>query len=354
MDQRIAKAAKTLVDYSTKVKKGERVIIYSDVAAKDMALECYRLCLLRGALPKLKFSVSGHGYTYYKYANKDQLSHFPEEEFFEIKRTDAVIYIGAPENTRELTNTDPKKLSLRRKTIKRISDWRVEKTRWVIFHFPTNASAQEADMSLSEFEDFVFKSVDLDWKQLSKRYEKLRAILDKGSEVRITGEDTDITLDITGRKAINSAGSHNMPDGEVFTAPVETKTEGRIRYTFPAIYAGREVDDVILEFKKGKVVKATAAKNEKFLKTLIATDNGSGYLGELGIGTNYNIKTHVKQILFDEKIGGTIHLALGMAYKECGGTNQSAIHWDMIKDLRNGGKVTVDGKVIQKDGKFLV
>ncbi|MFH1408602.1 MAG: aminopeptidase [Nanoarchaeota archaeon] len=353
MDPRIKRSAEILVDYSTKVKKGEKVIISADVAAKDLALECFKLCIQRGALPKIEWSVPGQAYIYYKYASQEQLKNFPQIAFDEIKQTQAVIFIGASQNTRELTNTQPDYIGLRRKTLKPISDWRVQKTKWCIFDYPTQAFAQDADMSLSEFEDFVFKAVDLDWEKHAKQYIRLKEILDKGEKVQIIGDDTDITLGIKGRTSINSNGTYNMPDGEVFMAPVETETEGRIHYTFPAIYGGREVDDVVIEFSKGKVVKATAKKNEDMLKKLIKTDKGASYLGELGIGTNFHIQKFVKQILFDEKIGGTIHLALGMAYKEGGGVNESAIHWDMIKDLRVGGKILVDGKVIQKDGKFV-
>ncbi|MFH1133374.1 MAG: aminopeptidase [Nanoarchaeota archaeon] len=353
MDPRIEKAADILVKQSCKVVKGERVIISTDIAAKDLALACYKRCLLAGAIPKIRTSLPGAAFLYYTLAKKPQIMDFPEEEFFEIKRTDCIIYLNAPENTRELSNTAPSLIGLRRKVVKEISDWRVQKTRWVLFNFPSDALAQEADMSLEEYTDFVFKATNIDWAAHAKKYEPLKRILDRGKEVHIVGEDTDIWLDITGRTAINSSGRHNVPDGEVFMGPVETKTEGHIRYTFPAIYGGREVQDVRLEFKKGKVVKATAAKNEQLLKTLIKTDKGACMLGELGVGTNFMIDRFVKQILFDEKIGGTIHLALGMAYKEGGGVNESAIHWDMIKDLRKGGRLEVDGKTIQKDGKFL-
>jgi aminopeptidase len=209
-------------------------------------------------------------------------------------------------------------------------------------------------MSLEEFEDFAFDAMLIDYKKLSKQEEKIKKILDKGSKVRIIGKDTDISFSIKGRVGVKCAGERNIPDGEVMTAPVEKSTEGHIAYSYPAIYGGKEVSGVKLWFKKGKVVKATAEKNEKYLHAMLKTDKGASYLGELGIGMNYGIKRFIKQILFDEKIGGTIHLALGSAYKECKGTNESALHWDMILDLKKGGKLIVDGKVIQKNGKLLI
>jgi aminopeptidase len=238
------------------------------------------------------------------------------------------------------------------KTVNPVSEIILKKDNWVIVDYPTNALAQDAEMSLEEFEDFVFSATNVDWKKESRRQDKLKAILDKGKQVRIIGEDTDLTFSIKGRQGIKCCGHRNMPDGEVFIAPVETTTKGYVKYTYPAIKGGREVTGIKLWFEKGKVVKATAEKNEAYLNKMLQTDKGAKYLGEFGIGTNYNIKRFVKQILFDEKIGGTVHLALGRAYKEGGGKNQSAIHWDMIKDLKVGGEIWIDNRCIQKNGKF--
>lgn len=351
---RITKVAKILVNHSCKIKKGEYVQIWVDYKAKAMALEVYKQVLRKGAYPSVKLGLPGSTYTYYKYATEEQLKHFPGISWYEIKKTDAVIYIGAPVNTRELSNVSPKKISMRRKVTEKISKWRTERTKWVIFDYPTEAFAQEADMSLEEFKNFVYRATLIDWKKLTEKQAKIKKVLDRGNKVRIKSKDTDITFSIKGRKAINSDGTYNMPDGEVFIAPREKTTKGYIKYTYPAIYGGREVSGVYLEFKKGKVVKAKAEKNENFLKEMIRTDEGAKYLGEFGIGTNPKIKKFIKNILFDEKIGGTIHLALGMAYKMEGGTNKSAIHWDMIKDLRKGGEVWIDKKLFIKDGKFMI
>jgi aminopeptidase len=351
-DPRIKRLADILVNYSVKIKKGDLVRLNFEEDGKELALECYKLILKRGAFPSINASMPGFAYTYYQNASEAQLKKFPKLAMIEAKMINASIGIGAEYNTKELTNIDPKKISMRRKITRTITDVIIKKNNWVICEFPTNALAQDAEMSLEEFEDFAYTATNLDWQKESKKQDRLKAILDKGKKVRILAPDTDLTFSIAGRKAIKCDGHRNMPDGEVFIAPCEDTTEGYIKYTYPAIYGGREVAGVHLEFKNGKVIKATAEKGEDFLKEMIASDKGSCKLGEFGVGVNFGIKRFVKQILFDEKIGGTIHLALGMAYPEGGGKNKSAVHWDMIKDLRKGGKVLVDGKVIQENGKF--
>ena len=351
-DPRIKKLADILVNYSIKIKKGDTIQLSFEAKAKPLALECYKLILKRGAFPLVKTAMEGFGYAYYKLASKEQLKKFPKLAMYEAKNIQGSISIGGEYNTKEMTNIDPKKVAERRKVTRPISDVHIKRNNWVICQYPTNALAQDAEMSLEEFEDFVYSACIKDWTKESKRQDKLKKLMDKTKKVRITAKDTDITFSLKGRQGIKCCGTRNMPDGEVFAAPVDDSADGYIKYTFPAIYGGREVSGVYLEFKKGKVVKATAEKGEKFLKQMIATDKGSCGLGEFGVGVNYGIKKFVKQILFDEKIGGTIHLALGMAYPEGGGKNKSAVHWDMIKDLKKGGAIYFDGKCIQKNGKF--
>lgn len=352
VDTRIKNLADILVNYSIKIKKGDMIEVNFGVNAKELALEVYKLVLQKGAIPVVHAGVPGFAYNYYKYANKDQLTTFPKIAMAKAKATAGEISIGASINTKELTSINPKKIALRRKVVKPVQDVEIKKNNWVICQFPTNALAQDAEMSLDEFEDFVYDACIKDWAKESKKQNRLKKMLDKGKQVRITAEDTDLTFSIKGRQGIKCDGKRNMPDGEVFIAPVENSTEGYIKYNYPAIYSGREVDGIFLRFNKGKVIEAKAEKGEKILKEMIATDKGSCKLGELGIGVNYNIKQFIKQILFDEKIGGTVHLALGMAFPEGGGKNKSAIHWDMVKDLRRGGAIYIDGKLIQKNGKF--
>ena len=352
VDSKIIKLANILTNHSIKVKKGDLIELSFGTEAAPLALECYKNILKKGAFPVIHCAPSGFSYAYYKNAKEEQLLKTPVIAMFEAQKAAGSISIGAPLNTRELTNIDPKKMAMRSKAVKSVTDLYLKKNNWVICEYPTYSLAQDADMSLEEFSDFVFKATNIDYKELSRKQTKLKNILDKGKEVKILAPDTELTFSLAGRKSIKCDGKRNVPDGEVFIAPVDDSAEGYIKYTYPAIRGGREVDGIYLEFKKGKVVKATATKNEEYLKQMINIDKGAKYLGEFGVGMNYNITKFVKQILFDEKIGGTIHLALGMAYKEGGGKNESAIHWDMIKDLRQGGSIYIDGKCIQRNGKF--
>jgi|TARA_Y100000310_G_C20675645_1_gene812866 aminopeptidase len=351
-DPRIEKLAEILTTHSIKIKKGDFIEISSPPEAQPLVLELMKRILEIGAFPRLETGMPGSGYVYFKYAQDHHIKHFPELRQQAAEKTDGFISIGAPENTKDLSNIDPKKIANRRKVTKPISELILKKDNWVILEYPTNALAQDAEMSLQEYEDFCFGACLNDWPAMEKKQTKLKEVFDKGEEVHILGEDTDLTFSIKGREAIKCFGTRNMPDGEVFMAPVDDSANGHIKYTYPVVYMGKEVDGVKLWFEKGKVIKATAEKNEEFLKEMIAMDEGASGLGEFGVGMNYNIDKFTKQILFDEKIGGTIHLALGMAYKEGGGKNESALHWDMIKDLRNGGKIILDGKTIQENGKF--
>ncbi len=359
VEERIKKMAKILVEHSTKVKKNDKVVISGDVVAEPLIKEVYELCMKKGAFPAVHVGLPGMTQLYYKNASVEQLKKFPDVAMFESKNADVFIGIWGTNNTRELSNIDPKKISIRSKTVNPISKVRLEK-RWVGCDYPTNALAMEANMSLADYSDWFFNASNMDYKALEKKYKKLKDILTKGKTVQIIGKNTDLTLSIDKMVAVSDLGHHNIPDGEVFTAPEKYKVDGHIEFSYPAIRGGNEVDGIYVEFKNGKVVKATATKNEKFLKSMLKTDPGASYLGELGIGINYNITKYTKNLLFDEKIGGTIHLAFGMAYPECCKKNQkqqnkSALHWDIVKDLRpqgGGGELRVDGKVIQKNGKF--
>ena len=352
-DPRIKKQAEILVDYSLKVKKGEKVLVIGDFTAKPLMLEIYKTLIKKEVSDvKLRYDSYEYAEIYYKYATNEQLNYFPEIDLTEMKYFDCYLRIASSVNTRGLTNVDTAKISRRSKILKPISDLRVEKTRWCINRFPT---AQEADMSLTEYEDFVFNAVNnVDWKKKFKEQEKLRKLLDKTKKIRLVSADTDLRLRIAGRHAENGGGEFNMPDGEVFTSVVEDSPEGIISFSYPAIYLGREFNDVRLEFKKGKVVSASASKNEKDLNKILDMDKGARYVGELGIGNNFQINKFTKDILFDEKIGGSIHIALGKGYKETLSKNESALHWDMIKDLRFGGQIHFDDKLVQKNGKWVI
>jgi len=354
-DPRVKKLASILVNHSLGVKKSEKVLITSSSElAKPLVLEVYREVMKKGAEPMLNIAFEEAAEIYYKLATDEQLKTFPKIAAYRARNIDCVVNIRASVNKKALSNIDPSRIAMRSKVMSPISDIIVNKKRWVLCNYPTNALAQEADMSLEEYENFLYKATNIDWNKVKKEEMKLKRALDKAEVVRIQGEDTDLTIGIKGRESIPCFGTCNMPDGEVFMSPLEKTAEGHIYYEMPAIYQGREVTGIRLKFRAGKVVDASADKNEEFLIAMLDTDRGARYLGELGVGVNYGIKKFSKDILFDEKIGGTVHLAVGRSYEEAGGKNKSAIHWDMIKDLRRGGTLSLDGKVIQKNGKFLL
>jgi len=373
-DPRVAKMARLLVRYCGKIKKGETVLVRASTSAEPLVREMGREILRAGAHPMLRLSPEGFGPIFYAEASKEQLAHVSKITLYEARNIDHLFNIMSDTNTRALTSVPPRKQAITERARRKISDIIMAKGRWTLTLFPTAAYAQDAEMSLAEFEDFVYSTVFADkrdpvaeWKKVARFQARLIRRLRRADEVRIVGPDTDLKMSVKGRIWKNSDGHFNMPSGEVFTGPIETSAEGYIRYTYPVCYRGKEVDDVRLVFRKGKVVEAHAKKNNALLQTMIKIDPGAKRLGELGIGTNYGIKRFVKNILFDEKIGGSVHLALGMSYTETGGKNRSALHWDMIKDLRRGpsdpdgprgsrrgGQILVDGKVLQKNGEFLI
>jgi aminopeptidase len=234
------------------------------------------------------------------------------------------------------------------------------KDRWALTLFPTNALAQESEMSLAEYEEFVFEAMALNeddpvryWREKAEEQGRLIEQLEQADEVHITGPGTDLTLSVRGRKFLNGDGTHNMPCGEVFTGPVEDSANGEVFFGIPVAVAGREVSGVRLRFGDGRVVESSAEKGEEYLNAMLDADEGARALGELGIGTNYGIPRATKNILFDEKLGGTVHLAVGRSYEKTGGKNESSVHWDLISDLREGGELYLDGELLQRDGKFL-
>jgi aminopeptidase len=360
-DVRVSKLATLLVRFSRNVRPGQTVLISGGVAAESLIVEVGREVLRCGGHPMYRMLPDCAGEIFYAEAGEEQLKFLPKSGLATAREADHIVNILSETNTQALASVDPKKQRMAEKARRPMMEIMLGKNEWVLTLFPTAAYAQDAGMGLEEFEAFAYAAMRVDkkdpvaeWKKSRDFQAKVLNRLKGADKVRIVGPDTDLTMSVKGRTFISSFGSHNMPDGEIFTGPVETSAEGRIRYTYPVCKSGKEVIDVRLEFEKGKVVKATAAKNEEFLKTMLSSDPGAVRLGELGIGTNYGIQQFIKNILFDEKIGGSIHLALGRSYAETGGRNESAIHWDMICDLRRGGRIEVDGKILQADGKFRV
>ena len=365
-DPRVETVAKILVDYSVRVRPNQLVRIDGGPEGAPLMLAVYQKVLERGAHPFLRVGLEEAEELFYRYASNAQLDYVAPFEKDIVEQIDASIGIWTDVNTRQLSNADPAKQArrsvARRPLLNRVLERASNKEmRWTGTLYPTNAFAQDAEMSLREFEDFVYKACLVDepdpikaWKKISKQQQRVTDWLNKAREIHVVGPDTDLRLKVGGRKWGNCDGHENFPDGEIFAGPIEDSANGHIRYTFPACHYGREVEDVRLTFKDGRVVKATAAKNEEFLLKMLNTDKGARYLGEFAFGTSHGIQRFTKNTLFDEKIGGTIHLALGTGYPESGSKNRSAIHWDMVCDLRRGGEVYVDKTLFLKDGKILI
>lgn len=351
MDPRIIRHARIIVDYSTKIKKGDNVLIQFSDLGKELAVEIFKQASKLGASCLIVNSPTEAIEAYYQVTSGKHLKIFPKHLFELVKASDVIISIRSDANTRALSHVKSSKISLRSIVLQKIQEERMKK-RWCLTQHPTHAFAQEADMSLTVYQDFVYSSIIQDWRKESAKNSRLKRVLDRASEIRLEGKNTDLRMSVRGRLFVPDNGTHNLPGGEIFTAPIESSVKGHVYFDLPAIHAGKEVRDIELEFVNGNVVSAKASKNQELLKEMISTDAGSKRIGELGIGTNMRIKKFTKNILFDEKIGGTIHLAIGRAYKECKGINRSAIHWDMIKTMKPG-RIIVDGAIIQQNGKFL-
>ncbi len=363
-DLRIEKLARLLCRYSLKLKPRDVVAITSDAIAAPLIRACYREALRCGAFVTTDLRIEALDEIFYAEANAEQLRWVSPFAKYKLQKIDASLGIWADENTKALTNVDPKRLaaaSAARKPLNKIFMDRSARgaLRWVGTQWPCQASAQDAEMSLEEYEDFVYGAGHLDdpdpirtWERISKSQQALTDFLNQAREVRIVADGTDLRYSCKGRRWINCDGHYNFPDGEVFTGPVESSVTGTISFSFPAVHHGREVEGARLTFEAGKVVKAEARKGEEFLRAMVAMDRGSCYLGEAAMATNYNIRRYTRNTLFDEKIGGTIHVALGAGYPETGNRNQSGLHWDMVCDLRSGGEIIVDGEAIQRNGRF--
>ncbi|UCD96206.1 MAG: aminopeptidase [Candidatus Bathyarchaeota archaeon] len=363
VDPRIAKLAKLCVNYSVSVKPKDQVLIRGSELSFLLLKEIYKECLVNGAHPMVMPALD-LDYTFYDHANEDQLNHVSPFTKFLVENLDVSISVWCPHNPKGLTNVDPEKIRMHRAARRELAEIFNARAasgelRWVGLPYPTTAQAQEASMSLSEYENFVYRSCFADkdepieeWKKVDREQTKLCEYLTSAKTLHIVGPDTDLTMNVEGRKWENCSGKYNLPDGEIFTAPIEDSANGSIRFTYPGIYAGREVEDITLTFKEGKVVDASAKRGNDLLQQILEID-GADRIGEIAIGTNYGITTFTKSILFDEKIGGTLHLALGSSYPEVGGKNKSAIHWDILKDMNEASRISADGEVFYKNGKFL-
>lgn len=363
-DVRLNKLAKLLVNYSTEVKPGDFVLVQCDDVATPWMVEVVKEAVKAGAHVETLIDSQEAKYIKLKHASNEQLL---EENYIQkcaIEKADVWLTAWGSQNTKANSNIPSEKIKY---SSKGASSWRriySERCgdgtlRWCGTQFPTHADAQEASMNIFEYEDFVYGAGLLDyddpvaeWKKISREQERWVQYLDTKKEIHIISEGTDIKVNIENRKWINCDGKANFPDGEIFTSPVEDGINGVITFSFPGIYAGKEIEGIVLKVEQGKVVEATAKKGEELLKELINTDEGASFFGEVAIGTNYGIKKFTRNMLFDEKIGGTIHMALGDSMPEAGGKNRSTIHWDMLCDMRNSGKIYADGELFYENGEF--
>jgi aminopeptidase len=354
-DPRIAQFAEILVDYSTRVKKGDVVLINAaGFEAAPLVKELYALCLKRGAAyVEYNFSVPEIDRNFYNLANRQQLGHFPQHKLDFYKTVTVYIGISAGNNSMVMANARQDALVAYAKLTRPLIDQRVRHTRWCVTRFPTHAAAQEARMSLDEYEDYLFSACCIDWSAESKKQEKLKKLIDTTKMVRIIAPDTDIRFSIEGLPGIKCDGRLNMPDGEVFTAPVKNSVQGYISYNCPSIYQGKEYTGVRFEFRDGKIISATADGGmSTALNTILDADEGARYIGEFAIGVNPGIRQPMRNILFDEKIFGSIHLTPGQAYDECDNGNRSSVHWDLVR-LLSDGELLFDDVLIQKHGRFV-
>lgn len=354
-DARIEEMARTLVSYSTRVQSGDIVQIHASGAESlPLAKAVYAEALRAGArYVDIDFVHPDLTRQFFDLASDEQLAYFPEHRLRFMREVDVFIGIGAPDNAMTLARVDQQRLVDYQRLLHPIQEERVRNTRWVVTRFPTYGAAQDARMSLDEYEEFFFAACNLDWEVESRKQDRLKALLDEVNEIRIVASDTDLIFSVKGMEAVKCDGRFNIPDGEVFTAPVRDSVEGHIAFNVPSLYQGREFNGVRLGFEEGKIVSATAERDEEGLNRILDTDDGARYIGEFAIGVNPGIRSPMRNILFDEKIFGSIHLTPGACYDECDNGNQSAVHWDMVKLLEGDGTIYFDGEPIQSEGRFV-
>jgi aminopeptidase len=372
-DRRIRNLARVVVEYSTEIQPKDRVAIFAQPTAMPLVEEIYRNVLKAGGYPfflvgglKSRVETDDLAYLLFTEGSEDQIQNVQLFERTVREEFEAMITIYSQTNTRALSNVASERQSQRAKAHTDVMKTFLTRSatgefKWVITMYPTQAYAQDAEMSLEEFSDYVYGTTFADsedpigeWNRIHSEQQGLVDWLKGKKQVQVSGPNIELSLSIEDRIFINSDGHKNMPSGEIYTGPVEESVEGWVRFSYPAIRESREVEGIELKFEKGKVVEATAQKNPDFLNAMLNTDSGARYLGEFAIGTNHRINRFIKNMLFDEKIGGTIHMAVGAGYPETGSKNESAIHWDMICDMREGGQIHVDGELFYESGEFKI
>lgn len=364
-DPRVTRLAHLLVDYSVNVQPGERVTISGLTVAAPLVEAVFERVVERGGLPHLLLSLPGLSALFLQRASDAQLAYVSPFQRAQYAEFECSINLGGTSNTRELSGVDPARQAIQRKALDPLREAYFQRTaagefKWVTTQFPTESGAQDAEMSLREYEDFVYGACHVGdpavdpaayWRGISIGQQRLVDWMRPHDQVVIRGPNVDLTLSVKGRRFINADGQRNMPDGEIFTGPVEDSVNGWVRFTYPVVAFGREIEGIELKLENGRVVQASAQKNEEFLLSALDSDAGARYVGEFAIGTNFGIQRFTKSILFDEKLGGSFHMALGAGYPDTGSKNKSSLHWDMICDMR-AGEIRVDGDLFYQNGAF--
>lgn len=368
METRDQKFARLMVDYSTAVKPGDRVAVTSSTAALPFLKELYLILLERGAYPHILLEIPEQDELFFAHASDELLDFVPLFHKMAFEQFDVLLKVRAETNTRSLSNADPQRLARRGKALSSLIAAQFQRgasgaLRWMSTIYPTQAYAMEAEMGFEAYKDFFFGACHTDdhtedpvayWQKVKLNQDKYIERMQGHDLVEIRGPDVDLRLSIKGRTFLNACGQTNLPDGEIFTGPVEDSVNGWVRFTYPAVHNGFLVEGIELTFSQGRVVQASAKSNQELLLQLLDSDPGARYLGEFAIGTNYEINRFTRSILLDEKIGGSFHIALGRGYPETGSTNISAIHWDMICDIRKDSEMLVDHELAYKDGNFIL
>ncbi len=355
MDSRWKRLADILVGYSVEVQAGERVMIaMSEIETFPLCKAVYEACIKAGAYPQVQFLSESLRHLVMKHGSSEQIGWVPELEAYGMEWADVYIGLRGAHNLYEHEDIPSETLALNQKAMGKVASLRWEKTRWVLVRVPNESFAQQAHTDIDTMMDMFFSACFVDWKEYSAHLHRIAELLSTGSEIRIVAENTDLRFSVAGRTWIAADGRINMPDGEIFTAPVTETLHGAIAFEFPAVFGGRLIPGIRLRWDRGRLVEASASANEEFLREIVSADRGASLLGEFAFGMNKGISLFCRDILLDEKIGGTVHVALGRAYPECGGTNASAIHLDIIKDTRKNGSVYLDDRVIFKNGEFTV
>lgn len=346
--------AKVLVSYSVQIQPKDNVLItMMEVDTFPLLKAVYARVVEAGGYPFVEFQSALLERELMLHGDQEQLDWVTDPSAYAMKWAHAYVGLRGNRNPYEFQGISPKKLKSHKKAMGQLSAMRTDLSQWVLVRVPNESLAQQAEISLDEMMEFFFNATLRDWEREVERYREIRDVFQEAEQVRILGTGTDLSFSTKGRTYLIGDGSYNMPDGEIYTCPVDDSASGRIYFDFPGVYAGQRLHGIRLEFERGELVSATAESNEDLLHELVHMDEGAGRIGEFGVGTNFGIDRFVYDILYDEKIGGTVHIALGRAYEEAGGKNYSALHWDLIKDLRAEGEILLDGEKVFEKGKFL-